>query len=65
MGGNKDVLGMRYPTDTQYLASPVTQEGREELKTFTRRRAGVDRWEMLGRVSILLINCAVTIKNAE
>ena len=52
---SKDEIWKAYPSGKPYLSFPETKEGRRDLNTFTRRRAGVDRWEAAKRLSILLI----------
>ena len=50
------VLRKTYTAGKQYLSLIMTKQGRGNLNTFTRRRAGVDSWAILEKVSVLIIN---------
>ena len=55
----KDEIGTTYTAAQRYLALPETKEVRADMNTYSRRRDGVDIWQMVKRFVILLIKTCI------
>ena len=61
-GRDKNAIGEPYKANNRYLAFPETKESQKYLGAFARQRSGAGSWQIIEKVSLLLINCVINPK---